>query len=76
MDNNQRGREMDKTYQPHQQRVIDESTELKVKIAGLAAFIESDRFVPLDHAERMRMRGQLAAMQVYAGYLSARIAAF
>jgi hypothetical protein len=76
MENKQRGRGMDKTYLPHQQRVLDEKAELDTKVAALDAFIASDRFVLVEREERLIMRGQLAAMQVYSGFLCDRIAVF
>lgn len=66
--------------QPHQQRVADEKTELDVKIAALAGFINDSspgaRFLTLAEAERMRLYAQHRAMVAYSAILGERIAAF
>ena len=67
--------------QPHQQRVVDELTDLDTKIAALAAFIASfsagfSKFAALLEPERMRLYAQHRAMVSYSSILAERIAAF
>ena len=63
--------------QPHQQRVVDEKTELDTKASALSNFIwRSPTFVALDTAEQERLREQNDVMWKYSEILGARIAAF
>ena len=62
--------------QPHQQRVVDEKTELDARCNRLDVFILSPQFRALDDAERDRMRRQWLAMISYSSILGERIAAF
>jgi hypothetical protein len=63
--------------QPHQQRVVDEKTELDKKARALSQFIgHSDIFAALDSAEQERLREQNDVMWLYSEILGARIAAF
>lgn len=64
--------------QPHQQRVIEEQTELDEKIMKLGAFImaPAGEFEKLHIAERIRLMRQLSIMQLYSQVLEERIAAF
>lgn len=63
--------------QPHQQRVIDEKTELDKKAKALSEFIgHSPTFEKLDPAEQERLREQNDIMWLYSEILGARIAAF
>lgn len=63
--------------QPHQQRVVNELGELRVKIDALSKFIdENDFFKSLEFDERVRMILQRRAMKEYAGILQQRIDAF
>lgn len=63
--------------QPHQQRVIDEKTELDTKASALSSFIgTSEVFNSLDGAEQERLREQCEVMWQYSEILGARIAAF
>lgn len=65
------------TYAPHQQRVIDEKTELDDKAKKLSAFIgENPLFEKLDAAEQERMKVQNDLMWQYSEVLGQRIAAF
>lgn len=65
------------TYAPHQQRVIDEKTELDDKARKLSAFIgENALFEKLDAAEQERMKVQNDLMWQYSEVLGQRIAAF
>ena len=62
---------------PHQQRVIDEKTELDAKAKKLSAFIsESPIFLDLDEDEQERMKVQNDLMWQYSEILGDRIAAF
>lgn len=63
--------------QPHQQRVVDEKTELDAKATALSNFIgTSPIFETLDAAEQERLREQNDVMWHYSEILGARIAAF
>lgn len=62
--------------QPHQQRVVDEFTELSDRMAKLLVFFNTDMFNGLDAAEQERMRQQFDAMDLYGGALKARIKVF
>lgn len=63
--------------QPHQQRVIDEKSELDKKAMALSQFIgNSDIFQTLDAAEQERLREQNDVMWQYSTILGERIAAF
>ena len=63
--------------QPHQQRVVDEKTELDEKLNKLHSFIqESPIFATLSDAEQHRLRRQDLIMAEYSQILSERIAAF
>lgn len=75
------GSPMSSEMQPHQQRVVNEKTELDVKIAALTAFINTfdapfSKFAALPDPERQRLYTQQHAMIVYSGILAERIAAF
>lgn len=63
--------------QPHQQRVVDEQTELQEKATKLAEFIKSSPiFAGLDGTQQGLLKAQLGAMQSYGEILALRIAAF
>ncbi len=63
--------------QPHQQRVVDEKTELDKKAKALSEFIgNSPVFLTLDSAEQERLKEQNDVMWQYSEILGARIAAF
>jgi hypothetical protein len=63
--------------QPHQQRVVDELTELDTRITKLAVFInESPVYRALENAEKERLFKQIGHMTGYASVLRERIAAF
>ena len=63
--------------QPHQQRVVDEKSELDKKAHALSGFIgHSPIFETLDAAEQERLREQNDVMWQYSEILGARIAAF
>lgn len=63
--------------QPHEQRVIDEKSQLDEKIARLADFsTNSERYRLLPAEEQCRLRQQLVMMELYSDLLGQRIAAF
>ena len=65
------------SLQPHQQRVVDEKTELDAKATALSQFIgHSPIFGTLDPAEQERLKEQNDVMWQYSEILAARIAAF
>ena len=65
------------TLHPHQQRVLDEKTELDTKANALSQFIGCNPMFPtLDAAEQERLRIQNDVMWQYSEILGARIAAF
>ena len=62
---------------PHQQRVVDEKTELDKKAHALSEFIGNNPiFDTLDAAEQERLREQNDVMWRYSEILGARIEAF
>jgi hypothetical protein len=62
---------------PHQQRVVDEKTELDKKANALSQFIGLNPvFDTLDSAEQSRLREQCEVMWQYSEILGARIGAF
>lgn len=63
--------------QPHQQRVVDERTELETKHTALKSFIDTNEaFTKLPVAEQARMHLQYAIMRDYINVLSDRIKYF
>ena len=62
--------------QPHQQRVVDEKTELDEKLSKLNAFWNNPIFAGLPEAERDRLHRQAVLMQQYSDVLAERIAVF
>ena len=65
------------TLQPHQQRVVDEKTELDKKATALSEFIGNNPiFCTIDAAEQERLKEQNEVMWQYSEILGARIAAF
>lgn len=63
--------------QPHQQRVINEKSELDKKASALSEFIGlSDDFVMLEPAEQERLKIQNDIMWQYSEVLGERISAF
>ncbi len=68
---------MSTNLQPHQQRVVDEKSELDKKATALSNFIgENPIFPTLDAAEQERLKEQCEVMWQYSEILGARIAAF
>lgn len=63
--------------QPHQERVVTESNELREKLTKLTAFISGNAaFGKLDAKEQGRLRRQRDIMSDYLDVLGERIAAF
>ena len=62
--------------QPHQQRVVDEKSELDAKREKLHAFIGGAIFSDLEEAEKERLMQQSEAMKDYSHILGERIEAF
>ncbi len=63
-------------YEPWQQRVIDEKTELCDKISKLAAFLAGEPFLALNEQEQIRLTRQLNVMKDYRTILTERIEAW
>lgn len=63
--------------QPHQQRVVDEKSELDVKVKALSDFIQSSPiYVNLPQEEKSRLLEQYSIMCNYSDVLGRRIEAF
>lgn len=60
----------------HEQRVVNEHTELLTKTEKLDLFTGSETYHALPDAERKRLDRQLMIMQLYVQVLEERIAAF
>lgn len=65
-----------KELQPHQQRVVEERTELEDKLGKIHAFITSEKFASIPDDEQGRLVLQHKLMESYALVLEQRIAAF
>ena len=63
-------------FAPHQQRVVDELTELVIKQEALKAFLTKPFFQGLPEAEQARLCRQHAYMLSYRQVLEERIEAF
>ncbi len=64
------------TVLPHQQRVVDEKSELDERLAKLGAFVVTDTFNRLDSIERELLLEQEDAMNAYSDVLARRISNF
>lgn len=62
--------------QPHQQRVVDEKTELDAKREKLGELKNTHIFASLPWQEQERLNTQGHLMTMYSAVLGARIAAF
>nr|UVX89040.1 MAG: hypothetical protein [Bacteriophage sp.] len=68
---------MTKELLPHQQRVVDEQTELEGKLKALREFIRLNRvFDTLPSEERTLLKTQMDLMSAYSNVLGLRIARF
>jgi hypothetical protein len=63
-------------YLPHEQRVIDEKSELSDKVGKLVAFTNTKVFAELDEPNKELLRKQLEAMFTYEMILIDRIVRF
>lgn len=64
-------------YAPHQQRVIEEKTELDTKARALESFIhENPQFGKVEEVEQSLLREQLKIMLKYSHLLGIRISIF
>jgi len=61
---------------PTQQRVIDEQTELAIRLGKLREFNDGEFFQSLPFDERLRLEMQANAMMLYLFFLNERIGAF
>lgn len=64
------------SLQPHQQRVMDEYTELHERVFKLEQFTESLTFLTLSSVDRDLLIQQLKCMQQYVSILYKRIERF
>lgn len=62
--------------EPHQQRVVDEKTELDGKIEKLTAFFSNPIFETLPIDEQCRLKAQVWYMAGYSSILTDRISKF
>ncbi len=62
--------------QPYQQRVIEEQTELAIRLGKLREFNRGEQFQSLPVDEQLRLQMQSNAMMLYLYFLNARIGAF
>lgn len=62
--------------QPHQQRVVDEKTELDEKRQKLGEFKNTDLFAYLPWQEQERLNTQAHIMTMYSSVLGERISNF
>jgi len=60
----------------YQKRVIDERSELEIKIDRLISFIAGDTFAAMPVDERVILENQLDVMKEYSEILTTRIAGF
>jgi hypothetical protein len=70
------GKEYTMDIQPHQQRVIDEKTDLDAKREKLGEFKKTATFAGLPWQEQERLNTQAHIMTMYSAVLGARIAEF
>ena len=62
--------------QPHEQRVVDEQSELEDKLRRLNDFTKTSTFDLLASEDRTLLRMQLEVMRTYSSILGLRIARF
>lgn len=68
---------MSKDCLPHKQRVVDEQTELEIKLKALRDFIKNNHvFLTLAASEQTLLKTQLDLMSAYSNVLGLRIAKF
>ena len=61
---------------PHEQRVVDEKTELDSKLEKLKAFLKTDIALGLPFDDRCLLVKQATVMTAYSGILGKRIERF
>ena len=61
---------------PHQQRVINEKSDLDEKISALALFTRTEIFANLSAREQIELTAQYHAMYSYSNVLALRIIGF
>ncbi len=61
--------------QPHQQRMLEEHSELSQRLSNLRHFFDNPYFKDLSEAEQVRIQAQELFMSGYEEILSQRIAA-
>lgn len=59
--------------QEFQKRVVDEKTELDLKISKLESFLDTELFRSLDRDEQVRITQQYVVMKRYSEILQSRI---
>ena len=64
------------SYQPHQQRVVDEKRELDERLEKLCLFSNGNTFPTLPILEQERLNTQRHLMCILSAVLGERIAAF
>lgn len=62
--------------EPHEERVVQEKSELDEKIGKLVPFLKTRIFAGLPEEEKDRLARQLGVMQQYSHILNERISAF
>lgn len=62
--------------QPHQERVVAESNELRDRLTKLTSFIGGDLFYSLDVADQELLKSQRVLMDAYLDVLGRRISRF
>lgn len=60
----------------HQQRVLDEHTELEKRITSLAAFVHTEIYAGLETVDQDHLDVQLKTMRLYSHILAMRIVRF
>ena len=60
-------------YPAHIERMVDEHTQLNVKINSLTEFLKTEKYEQLCLAQRHMLADQLTAMKKYSEILEARI---
>jgi hypothetical protein len=61
---------------PHQQRVVDEATELSNRLTKLSTFLQNPTFYDLPYPEQKRLKRQELLMILLEEVLAERITAF
>ena len=66
----------EKGYEPHQQRVVDEKSELDEKTGKLGEFFSTEIYESLPEDEQTDLGAQHRVMEAYSDILGRRIARF